>query len=223
MNPFSKRLTGSILVILGFAACNKSTVNLTPLSSLEIINSVPGSPGAQLSSNPNAVGYSSYGQFGLLAGNSAQVYVWPTGDSLHPYYNSSLAAVNGGIYSLYLISNNPQQNTLLLKDTIPSYTDSSMGIRFINLSPDAGPVNIDIAGTANGSTVPSLPYTSITSFNKFAANAANSGGYNFEIRNAADSLLTTYTQNIVYFKNVTIVINGMLADGSFAAFTVNNY
>jgi len=222
MKQFKNTLLGSILLV-GLFACNKSTFNLTPLSSLEIVNTVPASPGARLFGNPNAVAYGSYGQFGLLAGNNAQIYVWPTGDSLHPYYNSNLAAVNGGIYSLYLTGTDPQKNTLLLKDTIPSYSDSSMGIRFINLSPDSGPVNINIAGAANGSSVPSLPYTSITSFMTFSANSANSGGYNFEIRNASDSLLAAYSQNIIPFKNVTIVINGMLSDGSFAAFTVNNY
>ena len=218
-----------ILIFFGCAmfavACNKSTVNLTPLSSLEIINTVPNSPGAMLFSNPNAVPSGAYGQFGLLAGNNAQIYVWPTGDSLHPYYNSPLSAVNGGIYSLYLIGNDPQTNTLLFKDTIPSYADSSMGTRFINLSSDAGPLTIDFLDTAVHPMVSNLLYKSITPFYKLPANSdiINNGGYNFEIRDTAGNVLYTQNQSAVTFKNVTIVTNGLVADGSFSAFIVNNY
>jgi hypothetical protein len=212
------------MLIVGFCSCSKSTVNLTPLSSLEIVNAAIASPGAQLGSNPTVVPYGGYGQFGLLAGNNAAVYVWPTGDSANPYVNTSLMAVNGGIYSLYLASAN-KADYLLLKDTIPTYSDSSCGIRFINLSPGSNPLSIDIAGNNAGSTVSSLPYKSITVFQKFSANAANNAaGYAFEIRNASDStLLTTIQVTPPYFKNVTIAINGLVSDASISGFTVNNF
>jgi hypothetical protein len=212
------------IVILGLNSCTKSNVVFSPLSSLEIVNTVPNSPGAQLFGLPNAVAYGSYGQFGLIASNSTQIYVWPTGDSAMPYYNTTIAAVNGGIYSLYLTGPS-QNNAILMKDTIPSYTDSICGIRFINLSPDSKPVSVNIAGLPSGSLVSSLAYTSITAFNKLpAGNVAITNGYTFEIRNAADStLLITYQQSVLPYKNQTIVFNGLEADMSFKAFTVNNY
>jgi hypothetical protein len=221
-----KNLSGLLLIgVLGFFSCNKSGVTAIPVSSLEIINAISASPGAQLNANPNAVYYGSYGQFGILAGSSTGIYVFPTGDSLHPYVNTSLAAVSGGIYSLYLTGTD-QQAALLLKDTIPSYTDSSTGFRFINLSPGSSPLSINIQGNYAGTIAGSLAYKAITSFGTYSANSdvLNNGGYTFEIRNAADStLLTTVQVTPPVFKNQTIAIEGLVSDGSINAVVVNNY
>lgn len=209
-------------IALMLISCSKSSVKTTPLASLEIVNAVINSPGANLGSNPNTVYPGSYGQFGLIAGNSA-IYVWPVGDSSQPYFNNNVTTVNGGIYSLFLAGGLTGVDTLLVHDTIPSYSDSSAGIRFINLSPGTNPVSIDIMGMANGSEAASLPYESITSFKKYSANSANTN-YNFEIRDAvSDSLLYSFSQAPALFKNITIVIDGQLSDGSFGIFTVNNY
>ena len=207
-----------------FTACEKSTVTLTPLSSLNVINTVPGSPGAQLAAYSNAVPYGSYGQFGLLAGTNTLIYVWPTSDSTTPYYNNTIDAGNGGIYSLYLIGTQ-KNDAILMKDTIPSYADSVMGARFINLSSDAGPLTIDFMDTAVHPIVSGLQYRSITQFYKLPAVSAvtNNGGYSFEIRDTAGNVLYTLNQAAVTYKNVTIVTNGLVADGSFSAFAVNNY
>jgi len=215
----------ALFFVCAIIACNKSIVTLTPLSSLNIINTVPNSPGAMLSAYSNTVFPGSYGQFGLIATTNPQIYVWPSGDSTHPYYNSSLSAVNGGIYSLYLIGTDPQTNTLLFKDTIPSYADSLMGARFINLSPDSGPLTIDFTDTAVHPLVSSLSYKSITSFKTLPAVSAiiNNGGYNFEMRDTAGNVLFTLNLAAVMFKNVTIVANGSVTGGTFSAFTVNNY
>jgi hypothetical protein len=211
-----------LIISICLSGCKKNTLNPIPLSSVEIVNTVANSPGAQLNSNTNIVVYNSYGQFGLPAGANTSIYVFPVGDSTNPYYYTTLSLVNGGIYSLYLSGNN-QNTALLFRDTIPSYSDSVMGIRFINLSSDSGPVNVNVMGAANGSTVPSLNFQAITSFQTFSVNAANSGGYTFEIRNVADSVLSTYSQVPFPFKNITIVFSGLVGDGTFSAFTVNNY
>jgi hypothetical protein len=222
--PAMTKLTG-LLFFCALIACNKTTVNLTPLSSMTIVNAVPGSPGAMLAAYSSPVYPGSYGQFGLIVTSNPLIYVWPTGDSTHPYYNSSLSAVNGGIYSLYLTGTDPQTNTLLFKDTIPSYSDSLMGTRFINLSSDSGPLTFDFMDTAVHPLVSNLSYKSITSFKTLPAGSAiiNNGGYNFEVRDTAGNILFTLNQAAVTFKNVTIVTSGLVGDGSFSAFTVNNY
>ena len=151
-------------------------------------------------------------QFGLVAGNS-NVYLWPTGDSANPYYNKVIPTKDGDVYSLFLAGNAATQiDTILVKEDIPYRTDSTAGIRFINLSPNSTPLNIVRKNTPTINEVTGLAYKQMTSFMSFPGlyNSADT----FLVRNAAGTQLaqfnfTTATQP--RFANVTLVIRGLVA------------
>ncbi len=100
-------------------------------------------------------------------------------------------------------------DSLLTPDVIPYYPytgDSLTGIRFVNLSKWSNPISIDIQGSPNIELVSSLSYKVITTFQPLSANgAAQANGYNLEFRDEiTDSVLATYSINIVLFESQTL-------------------
>jgi hypothetical protein len=116
-------------------------------------------------------------------------------------------------------------DTLFTTDTPPYHppSDSTIGLRFVNLSPASAPVSVNITGGANGSEVSSLPYKSITDFNNYPATAAISD-YNFEFRDAATGALigsydVTGINTLLYgfnntrlHRNLTLALLGLPGD-----------
>lgn len=142
--------------------------------------------------------------------------------------------------SLFLTGTEAHPDTLFVDDK-PFYfpvQDTSMGIRFVNLSPGSTPISVNIEGQSNGSTINSLSYKGITNFKSYPANAAVSN-YVFEFRDAATGdLLATYSINEVNnpgmdaspnlwrFRNFTLVFNGLPdnnPDVPQGVFVVNHY
>jgi hypothetical protein len=136
--------------------------------------------------------------------------------------------VAGGIYSLLITgADTTNPDYLFVQDVLPVHTDSTVGIRFVNLSTGSNPVSVDIKGQANGSTVSSLAYKSITSFTNFGATSSVSS-YIFEFRDAmSGELLANYTlggvntnsptvTNTVLFNNLTIALIGQPVGGKVA-------
>ena len=160
--------------------------------------------------------------------------LYDNSDTLHSIFGCSLELPIGSIHSLFLTNTLVQPDSLFTTD-IPPYhptTDSSIGIRFVNLSTGSGPVSVDIQGQPNGSEVISLPYKGITDFKNYSARATISS-YKFEFKNAASgAILATYTmsgvnngvvnssQNQLRFRNFTIVLKGL--PGATSVFLVNN-
>jgi hypothetical protein len=135
----------------------------------------------------------------------------------------------GGIYSLFLTgSDTSSPDYLFTIDSLPYHgpTDSTVGIRFVNLSTDSNPISVNLEGDPNGSEVGSLTYKGITVFKDYLSNAtASANGYLFVFRDAltGDSLtsfpLMDYnspipgltdpnTYNQITFKNVTLAFFG---------------
>src|SRR6266480_1853449 len=193
MKRLNQLLTVFFLSFL-IGSCKKDEVKLTPLASLNIINAVVGGMAIKLNTLPTTIAYNANSQFTLLAGNSS-IYVYPVGDSSHPYYSNTIQTANGSYYSLFLSGQAPTIDTILIKDVVPYRADSTFGLRFINLSPNSPAVSVNLTGGANGSEVASLPYKSITEFKTYPGLAANATT-SFEIRNAATgTVLVTYTFN----------------------------
>lgn len=138
-----------------------------------------------------------------------------------PFYSLAFDLPAGTIHSLFLTGTNTAPDTLLTTDNPPYHpaSDSSVGIRFVNLSPGSAPVSVDIQGLPNGSEVAGLPYKGITAFKNYPAT-----NYVFEFRSRSGGILiATYAisgASIVY-RNVTIVLGG--ASGAQGTFLINNY
>lgn len=210
------------IITAAFTSCKKDKIDTTPLTSLSITNAIVGGTSAKLGSNATAVSNNNFAQFALKAGSN-NLYIWPTGDSLHPYYTQDkFSSSNGEVYSLFLSGTPAAVDAINIKETIPYRTDSTAGIRFINLANNNGALNVNLASTPTINEVTGLSYKAYTEFKTYP------GIYNstatFQVRKADGTLLTSFaftTSTIPRFANVTLVIRQNGANG-VSVFRVNN-
>lgn len=186
------------------ASCSKEPP-ATGSASLTIVNAVVGSK--PLVANFNGTGTLSYyknmqpigGLYGMWRRFTAYsgkqplgLYQYPdTLPSSQPLFNLVLNLPIGSIHSLFLTGTVSAPDTIFTTDVLPYYpaTDSSMGIRFVNLSPGSAPITINLAGQANGSEAGSLPFKGMSGFKNYKLNDGLFDGYIFECRDAASGTL----------------------------------
>jgi hypothetical protein len=143
-------------------------------------------------------------------------------------FDGSLSFTAGGLYSLFITgADTSHPDFLFVQDTVTERTDSTAGIRFVNVSTGSNPVSVDIQGQAVGGVVSKLVYKGITGFLSFPATSAISS-YVFEFRDVSSgNLLASYTlsgvntnsptvANTVLFRNLTIALIGQPAGGKVA-------
>jgi len=229
---------------LAIISCKKDNVPPSGASSFTIVNAVVGS--SALVTNFNAgtalkyystaqqIGYGSFMEFGSYAGN-VPLALSDLSDTTKAVYNSVVNLPVHTIHSLFLTGMLTAPESFLTTDNLPSHAaaDSSVGIRFVNLSQGSNPVSVNIQGSANGSEVSSLAYKSTTPFKNYSAKG-NISSYTFEFRDATTgNLLTSYTMNGINEgvvdnnpnqfrnRNFTIALNGL--PGSQGTFLINDY
>ena len=170
--------------------------------------------------------YASSNQVGAYSGEQKlAIYRYPdTTAHSTPLYNLTLDLPIGSIRTLFLTGTVTTPDTLFTTDMPPYHppSDSSLGIRFVNLSPGSAPVSVNITGNANGSEVSSLSYKGITSFKNYPATAGISS-YTFEFHDAATgTLIASYivsninvaptTANVRRYRNFTIALLGLVGN-----------
>jgi len=191
-------------------SCKKSTVDISPLASLNITNVVVGGKAVKLNSNlvDSAAAYN-FKAFGLNAGGPTNVYVYPTGDSTHPYFNKTMEIGNSGIYSLFLAGNLATQvDTIFIWEAIPVRTDSSCGVRFAHLSYNSGPIVVTLSTSTTVNEF-ALSYKGISIFKTYPALSTN-GTYTLQVRDAGTNvILATYALATPRFFNCTLIWKGM--------------
>ena len=245
-----------LLLILSFTSCTK-TADISPSSTaFTIVNAIVGSSNLVTNFNSNGGGkildtlkwYNtalqiSYGSCQEISSCSGvtPISLSQITDTMQSVYSGTFNLPTGSIHTLFMIGTVEQPDTLFTTDHPPYHplTDSSVGIRFVNLSPGSSPVSVDLQGQPDGSEVASLSYKAITSFKNYAATYAVSS-YIFEFRDVASgTLLSTYTMNGLNnaigtntatnnwrFRNVTIALKGLPGGAGSSAqgtFLVNNY
>jgi hypothetical protein len=252
-------ITALFSVILGMglmlSSCTKQTSGpVYSVASLNVINALPTSaPLILVQGNISStvgmfagIGTLSYAGIAVLtprSGSETLVALQRNADTAsvtvqggHYMFSSELSFSAGGFYSLYITgADTISPDYLFVQDTVTKRTDSTAGIRFVNLSTGSNPVSVDIKGQANGSVVVNLAYKGITNFMSFPATSAISS-YIFEFRDATSgNLLASYTlngvntdsptiANMVLFKNLTIALIGQPTGGTVAqnCILVNN-
>jgi hypothetical protein len=150
-------------------------------------------------------------------------------------YNGVLDMKAGGLYSLFIAGvDTTQPDYLFVQDKLLSFSpsDSSCGVRFVNLSAGSGAISINISGKTNGSEVSSLAFKGITEFKSYAATSAI-GDYLFEFRDATTgTMLAAFDLtgvnnngisqgNTVRSKNVTIALIGQ--PGALQCLAINSF
>jgi hypothetical protein len=227
----------ALLLLATLFSCGKSSP-LPGTASLTVVNAVAGNYAlaTQFSNDPaiswsTMITFASYQEFSSYSGIQPLV-LYQVPDTLPksaPLFSFTLNLPVNSIRSLYLTGTTSAPDTVFTTDAPPYHpmTDSSMGIRFINLSPGSAPVSVDIQGGANGSEAASVPYKSITAFRNYPATSVVTG-YNFEFREAASGiLLASYALTPAPYHNYTIAVAGLpgvnTGPTAQAAFLINNY
>ncbi|HVU94332.1 MAG TPA: hypothetical protein VHE34_03870 [Puia sp.] len=230
----------ALLLLATLLSCGKSN-SIPGTASLTIVNAVAGSnplvtnfSGTQpieWYSNAPQIGFGQYHAFNNYSGlQPLALYQYPdTLPKSSPLFSFTLNLPLNSIRSLFLIGTTGAPDTLVTADAPPYHpvTDSSMGIRFVNLSPGSAPVSVDIQGQANGSEVGSLAYKGLSAFKIYPATSTVTG-YNFEFRDAASgTLLASYALTPSPYRNYTIALEGLPGPGGAtvpqAAYLINNY
>jgi hypothetical protein len=216
-----KRILYLAIATTIITSCKKDEVKTTPLTSINITNAVVGGTTAKLGSNATTISNNSYAQLAVVAGINS-LYVYPVGDSAHPYYtNDKFTSNDREVYSLFLGGTPTATDAIMVKEAIPYRTDSTAGIRFINLANNNGALNVNLSTTPTVNEVSALAYKSLTEFKTYP------GLYNsaptFQVRKADGTLLTSFaftTSTVPRFANVTLVIRPNATGVS--VFRVNN-
>jgi hypothetical protein len=137
-------------------------------------------------------------------------------DSSKILFNKPAAFDAGSSHTLFVTGTLQQPEGILVDDALPLHRDSTVGIRFINLSPDAGTISINLSGEAPGSTASNLAYKSYTDFILFPAKAENEY-YFFEIRDSVTgNVITELFFDVARMRNETVMMRGTLyGEGPF--------
>jgi hypothetical protein len=214
-------------------------------ASLTLVNAVPNSTPSLVTnfSGTDPINYSGalkleYSKSALNLSYTGEqhlaIYKYP--DTLAhntPLYDLALDLTPGTIYTLFLTGTLSSPDTIFTIDTPPFHplVDSTLGIRFVNLSAGGTPVSVNIAGRANGSEVSGLSYKAITGFTKYSATAAVSK-YTFEFRNAATGVLISnfdvvdinlLLYNKRRYRNFTLALIGLPGDQKVIMIESNPY
>jgi hypothetical protein len=205
------------ILIAGIAlcifACKKSQSTYNPSGMVNVTNAVIGGSALAVNNTGQTAYSNSYVQVPLLSGdNRLKLYVASTSTTPSiTYYDQPFSVATAGYYSLFLTGISPTQvDAVLINESYKSYTDSTCGVRFINLSPNSGPISVNIQGAAQGSEVSTLAYKAYTTFKQHPAKMVNAN-YVFEIRDAGTgNLITTYTMFTPWFQNVTLALRGLV-------------
>jgi hypothetical protein len=225
-------------VIIGASSCKKEEpVRVT--SSVTVINAVTGisSLVGNFSGQNSITWYQSaltikYGtdndsyHLGSYSGKQ-QFGFYKIPDTLatsQPVVKVDLDLAPGGTKTIFLTGTAAAPAAVVTDDQPPAHqiADSSIGVRFVNLSPGSSPVSVNLAGKANGSEVSGLGFKATTAFGKYPAKTA-SPEYKFEFRDAVSGvLLGTYTfygvangagsntsSNSWRYRNFTIALKGL--------------
>jgi hypothetical protein len=215
-------LTTAFIIMIS-SSCKKDKQLSEHLSSLTVTNAVISGRSVKLGSLVTTVANNNYAQLSIMAGNN-DIYIWPVGDSAHPYYtNAKFNTEERAIYSLFIAGQAPNISGIIVKDNIPYHTDSVCGVRIINLVPNSPMLNITLNVTPTVIETGNLAYLQYSDFKIYPAKATTTN-YIFQIRKAADNaILTSYTLAIPRFANVTLVIRGLIGAAPAIGVTrVNN-
>lgn len=194
-------------LLLTITSCKKEN-KLPDLASLNLINAVVDCP--KLITNFKGTEPIDYYLAGILDYNRADdrnmfsvhagtqrlgLYKYnDTGSKSKPLYDLTLDLPVGSVHSLFLTGTVSEPEMLLVKDALPYHAlaDSTMGVRFVNLS-KGDPVSVNIINKANGSEVSQLAYKESTAFTIYPARI-DIASYVFEFRDAASgTLITSFT------------------------------
>jgi len=237
---YSKTFAVVCLAAIFFNCCQKSKTSITPMASLNLINATVGT--TAIKSNwtnlvnksqsqyygqiSTTVGYGANYVYGVLANRDVPLTIIATTDTVNPIFTANLNLSSGSIYSFYLAGHTGAVDTILVKEVIPAYGDSSCGVRFINLVYNSNPIDIRQKSTPGIIDFSTIGYKQYSSFKQYGARVVNTTDTFQVVDHTTSAVLTTYVLSTPYFQNVTLAWIGQSGGAAANApkvIRINNY
>jgi hypothetical protein len=225
-----------IMLSIVLISCKKNEISLPVISSLTLVNAVPGSAKliVNLNGTTSAKGYTyggavylDYGVFvpgnKLTTFNEKQplgLFKFPdTNATSKPLFDLQLQLNKGSINSLFLMGTVTNPDHLLVTDVPPFHEqrDSTFGIRFANLSYQSKPISVYLIASGEQKEIDGLLYKGVTDYKNYPA-LAKTGDYKFEFRDKeSQKVLATYKLigvnndpvNLWRYRNFTLALIGL--------------
>ncbi|MXV50275.1 DUF4397 domain-containing protein [Pedobacter sp. HMF7647] len=147
-----KPILGLAAIALLAGSCkNNNDADNPPSSAISIVHAAPGTSELTFVINGSKANHArlTYGTalaYGVIQPGSYEFSVTKK-DSTRQFAKSTNALKNGTYYSLFVVDVPSKESTLLTEDDLSDPKTDQAKIRFINLSPDAGSLDLNIAGT----------------------------------------------------------------------------
>lgn len=208
------------LMAFVLSSCVKKDINNVPpkaLAGLAVIDACPDAPnldfylsGQQVNLNPIALGnYFNY--FNVYAGNAAAVFYQAGTTTLIAKDTISLPANHD--YSLFLANVQAHPDFILTTDSISKPASGAISVRLVDVSPDAGAVDLVVKSAAN-KLVQNATYKSVSGFVSVSVSPTDS----LQVRQAGTTtvLATVQASNLGTNSVYTVWLYG-LANATVAA------
>lgn len=213
--------------LLLLTSCAKDNNELKSSANVYTVNAAVGVGGIKVNSgatsgfsfkNAPNIAYGTSATLGSFTG-SKTITVVSADDTTKMFFNRTIDLQS--INSLYIAGQSPAIDTIFRTEKNFPYIqgaklnpDSSIYIRFINLSPNSTPLKVTISSAATNE-VDALSYKGISPFKKYSANSTVKTNYVFEVRDVAtNTLRTTATATINpatnRFRTISIIYKGLL-------------
>lgn len=213
---------GAVCIIaLGLSSCIKNHDNtpVQPVALLSVIQASPDEPSVDFNLNSARVNALpiSYGSgldyFRAVAGKRTATF---TKTSDGTTVKTDTMTLNQNVaYTLCLVNKAATPEFLRLTDAITQPSSGNANIRFVNLSPDSGPVDLAVKGGAV--LVANKPFKGFSDFNSIEGK-----NYTFEVRKAGTAtVVASLTQNINPGFVYSIYFRGLAASTDAAKPTIS--
>lgn len=199
-NTRSKRWLASISAVcmlsVSLTSCLKDHTNdysQTPVAYLSVTQASIDAPSGNLFISDNQVNTTpfTYGSIlGYVTAYTGKRTVYLKDASSNTLAQDTITLVQNTPYSMYIANSISHPDFIVLKDTLNVPAAGNANVRFINVSTDAGPVDLAVTG---GSVI-----TANKAYKGFSSFAPMSGDklYNLEVRQAGTSTVLATAKNI---------------------------
>ena len=235
-----------LFCIASCLSCKKQQMAPAAAATINIVNAAIDLTAVKINPTGETISYkNTTDQVGYSAGKLYYAQVGVHGFEIVNSADTTKRIFNGNldfestIYTMYLVGQSPNIDTILRKEsnlpfiktdvTVPKSMDSVVYVRFVNLSPNSPTLKINIKNNTLNET-DNLTFKSIGSWKSYQNKNVAATSYVFEIRDVTTNvILSTYTFSANAtnrFKNVTLVIKGLVGTSgtnAFGVFPVNYF
>ncbi|HEX2927813.1 MAG TPA: DUF4397 domain-containing protein [Ruminiclostridium sp.] len=176
------------------------------ISYIRLFHASPGTPAVDVYVNDRRIARGlSYGQFTEympLAVGTYNIEVYPAGQKATPVLRFNMPIPERRVYTLAVIGMIPRIGILPVEDEYEALSPGRVNIRFANLSPLSG--NLDLVLRGGPSIFKDIGYTEVSDYRTFLP-----GRYNFFVRpsNSTNNLLYV-PANLLPRRNLTFYVVG---------------